>query len=234
MLKITDLTVKYEKVVALNKVSICIEKGELVTVLGANGAGKTTLAKSILGLVNIESGEINFNKEDITRIKAYQRAKKGIGFIPEGSRIFPQLTIDENLTIGAFSRNDKETIEKDKEYVYKLFPVLRERKKVLAGTFSGGQRQMLSIARGFMVKPKLLVIDEMSIGLMPVLVKELFGLLKHFTEQGISILLIEQNAKQALKISDRGYILKNGEITLEGDSKSLSNNEEVRKSYLGI
>jgi branched-chain amino acid transport system ATP-binding protein len=234
MLKITDLTVKYEKVVALNKVSICIEKGELVTVLGANGAGKTTLAKSILGLVNIESGEINFNKEDITQIKAYQRAKKGIGFIPEGSRIFPQLTIDENLMIGAFSRNDKETIEKDKEYVYKLFPVLRERKKVLASTFSGGQRQMLSIARGFMVKPKLLVVDEMSIGLMPVLVKELFGLLKHFTEQGISILLIEQNAKQALKISDRGYILKNGEITLEGDSKSLSDNEEVRKSYLGI
>jgi branched-chain amino acid transport system ATP-binding protein len=234
MLKITDLTVKYEKVVALNKVSICIEKGELVAVLGANGAGKTTLAKSILGLVNIESGEINFNKEDITQIKAYQRAKKGIGFIPEGSRIFPQLTIDENLMIGAFSRNDKETIEKDKEYVYKLFPVLRERKKVLASTFSGGQRQMLSIARGFMVKPKLLVVDEMSIGLMPVLVKELFGLLKHFTEQGISILLIEQNAKQALKISDRGYILKNGEITLEGDSKSLSDNEEVRKSYLGI
>lgn len=234
MLKITDLTVKYEKVVALNKVSICIKKGELVTVLGANGAGKTTLAKSILGLVNIESGEINFNKEDITQIKAYQRAKKGIGFIPEGSRIFPQLTIDENLIIGAFSRNDKETIEEDKEYVYKLFPVLRERKKVLASTFSGGQRQMLSIARGFMVKPKLLVVDEMSIGLMPVLVKELFGLLKHFTEQGISILLIEQNAKQALKISNRGYVLKNGEIVLEGDSKSLSHNEEVRKSYLGI
>jgi branched-chain amino acid transport system ATP-binding protein len=234
MLKIIDLTVKYEKIVALNKVSICIKKGELVTVLGANGAGKTTLANSILGLINIESGDINFNKENITQIPAYQRAKKGIGFIPEGSRIFSKLTIDENLMVGAFSRNNKEEIKKDKENIYKLFPVLREREKALASTFSGGERQILSIARCLMLKPKFLVIDEMSMGLMPILTKELFALLKHFTEQGISILLIEQNAKQALKISDRGYVLKNGEIILEGSSKSLSDNVEVRKSYLGI
>ena len=234
MLKIIDLTVKYKKIVALNKVSIYINKGELVTVLGANGAGKTTLANSILGLINIESGDIIFNMESITHIPAYRRAKIGIGFVPDGSRIFSKLTIDENLMVGAFSRNNKEAIKKDKEYVYELFPILRERKKVLASTFSGGERQILSIARCLMLKPKLLVIDEMSMGLMPILAKELFGLLKHFTDQGISILLIEQNAKQALKISDRGYVLKNGEIILEGSSKSLSDNEEVRKSYLGI
>lgn len=234
MLKVNNLTVNYEKIVALDDISIHIEEGELVTVLGANGAGKTTLAKSILGLVNNASGKIIFNDEDITKVKSYERVQRGIGLIPEGSRIFPQLTVRENLLVGAFSRSNQNIIAQDMENVFQIFPILKERRKALASTFSGGQRQMLSIARGLMTKPKLLIVDEMSIGLMPVLVKELFSLLKQFTEQGISILLIEQNAKQALKISNRGYVLQNGKIAIEGNTKELINNEEVCRCYLGV
>jgi len=232
MLKLTDLSVYYGKIRALEEISLTIEEGELVTVIGANGAGKTTLVKAIMGLLPIKTGRIDFNGIDLSMVKPWERNAHHIAYVPEGSRVFKDLNVEENIKMGAFSRKDKD-IEADIEEIYDIFPRLKDRLKQTADTLSGGEQQMLSIARGLVSKPKLLIIDEMSLGLMPVLVTTLFNLIKALSQKNISILLIEQNAKKALEIATRGYLIENGRIVLEGKGSELLVNEKVKAAYLG-
>jgi branched-chain amino acid transport system ATP-binding protein len=232
MLNVKKVSVFYDKIQALHNISLTVNKGELVTVVGANGAGKTTLVKAIMGLVFCSQGEIMFNDVNLTSLKAWDRTYHGISYVPEGSRIFPTLSVEENLKMGGFCRNDKE-IEKDIEEVYQLFPVLKERRSQLGGTLSGGEQQMLAIGRSLISQAKMLIIDEMSLGLMPILVKKLFDLIKKLSQREISILLIEQNAKMALEIAQRGYLLENGRVVIEGPSQELVNQPKVKEAYLG-
>ena len=232
MLKVTDLSVYYGKIRALENISLTVEQGELVSVIGANGAGKTTLVKAIMGLLPIRGGRMDFNGTDLTRIHPWERTLHRIAYVPEGSRVFRDLSVRENIRMGAFSRRDK-AVDKDVEEIYGIFPRLKDRAHQLAGTLSGGEQQMLAIARGLVSKPKLLMIDEMSLGLMPVLVTALFTLIKDLCQKNISILLIEQNAKKALEIADRGYLIENGRVVLEGSGSSLLSDESVKAAYLG-
>jgi branched-chain amino acid transport system ATP-binding protein len=232
MLKITDLDIWYEKVQALDNISLRIEEKELVSVIGANGSGKTTLVRAIMGFIPCARGKIMIGDIDLTHLKPWERTANQVCYVPEGSRIFASISVEENLIMGAFSRNDSQIIE-DLEEIYRLFPVLRERKKLLGGMLSGGECQMLSIGRGLMSKAKVLIIDEMSMGLMPILVRRLFQLIKDLTQTGLSILLIEQNARMALNVADRGYLLENGRIVLEGTRDQLIQEDKVKRSYLG-
>jgi len=233
MIKIDDLVVSYGGIEALKGISLEVPSGKIVTLVGANGAGKSTTLKSIVGLVKPKSGSINYEGTDLTKLKTEAMVKEGIALVPEGRRVFTDLTVLENLKIGAYLRKDKKGIEEDLEKVYSLFPRLKERVWQVSGTLSGGEQQMLAIGRALMSRPKLIMMDEPSLGLAPIIVKELFGIIKKINEEGMTVLLIEQNANAALKIADIGYIMETGSITLTGSGNDLLNNEEIKKAYLG-
>ena len=233
MIKIDDLVVSYGGIEALKGISLEVPSGKIVTLVGANGAGKSTTLKSIVGLVKPKSGTIDYEGTDLTKIKTEGMVKEGIALVPEGRRVFSDLTVLENLKIGAYTRKDSKGIAEDLEKVYSLFPRLKERTWQVSGTLSGGEQQMLAIGRALMSRPRLIMMDEPSLGLAPIIVKELFGIIKRINEEGMTVLLIEQNANAALKIADIGYIMETGKITLTGTGKELLNNEEIKKAYLG-
>ncbi|NLM43890.1 MAG: ABC transporter ATP-binding protein [Clostridiales bacterium] len=233
MLKIENLVVAYGGIEALKGISLEVEEGKIVTLVGANGAGKSTTLRSITGLVKPKSGTITYNGVNLINMKTQDIVKLGITLVPEGRRIFPNLTVLENLKLGAYFRKDVNNIKKDLEWVYSLFPILKERNWQMAGTLSGGEQQMLAVGRALMSKPKLLMMDEPSLGLAPLIVKEIFNIIKEIHNQGVTILLIEQNANAALNIAHVGYVIETGIIKLKGEGKELLNNEEVRKAYLG-
>jgi branched-chain amino acid transport system ATP-binding protein len=233
MIKIDNLVVSYGGIEALKGVSLEVPSGKIVTLVGANGAGKSTTLKSIVGLVKPKSGSIDYEGTDLTKLNTELMVKKGIALVPEGRKVFADLTVLENLKIGAYSRTDKAGIAEDLEKVYSLFPRLKERTWQAAGTLSGGEQQMLAIGRALMSRPKLIMMDEPSLGLAPIIVKELFGIIKKINEEGMTVLLIEQNANAALKIADLGYIMETGRIMLSGSGKELLSNDEIKKAYLG-
>jgi branched-chain amino acid transport system ATP-binding protein len=233
MLKIDNLVVSYGGIEALKGASIEVEEGKIVTLVGANGAGKSTMLRSIVGLVKTKSGTINYMDKNLMLIKPQNIVRQGITLVPEGRRVFPDLTVLENLKLGAFSRNDEKEIKEDMEWVYTLFPRLKERTWQQAGTLSGGEQQMLAIARALMSRPKLLMMDEPSLGLAPLIIKDMFNIIKEINKQGVTVLLIEQNANAALRIADIGYVIETGRITIKGTGKELLNNEDVKKAYLG-
>ncbi|NMA54901.1 MAG: ABC transporter ATP-binding protein [Firmicutes bacterium] len=233
MLKVKDLNVYYNKIHALNNVSIQVGKGQIVALIGSNGAGKSTLLNSIAGVKEVKSGDIVYMDQSMLRMDAEARVKKGVILAPEGRQIFPKFTVWENLTMGAFTVKDREIIEQGYERVYKLFPLLKERTKQLAATLSGGEQQMLAIGRALMGNPKLLMLDEPSLGLAPIFVEQIFELLTEIRAQGTTLLLIEQNAMAALEVADRAYVLETGNIVMEGTGQDLLHNDLVIKSYLG-
>ena len=233
MLKINNLNVSYGGIKALQNVSLEVPEGKIVTLIGANGAGKSTLLKSIAGIVSPESGEISFLGNNIVGNKVYKTVSEGIALVPEGRKVFTDLTVAENLRIGAYLRNDKKKIEKDIEWVYSLFPRLKERNWQYAGTLSGGEQQMLAVGRALMSRPKLMMMDEPSLGLAPLVVQDIFSIIKEVNKAGVTILLIEQNANMALKTADLGYVLETGKIVLTGSGKELLENESVKEAYLG-
>ena len=231
MLKIKDLNINYGGINAVRDVSFEVEEGSIITLVGANGAGKSSILRSIAGVVTPKSGTIKFCGEDITGKSAEQVVKKGITLVPEGRRIFPDLTVLENIRIGAYLRKDN--LEDDIKWVYDLFPRLKERSWQMAGTLSGGEQQMLAVARALMSRPKLMMMDEPSLGLAPLIVRDIFSIIKEINKNGVTILLIEQNANMALKTADRGYVLETGRVKIEGTGAELLANEEVKKAYLG-
>jgi len=234
MLKITNLHVNYGGIKALKGINIDIPEGKIITLIGGNGAGKSTTLRTSVGLVKPVSGTITYKDENITNKKTQDIAAKGIVLVPEGRRVFANLTLHENLVLGAYARKDKDGIERDREKVFSLFPRLKERLKQKAGTLSGGEQQMLAVGRALMTKPKLLMMDEPSLGLAPLIVKDIFNIIKDINKSGVTILLIEQNAKAALEIADYGYVMETGNIVMEGPGMELLNNENVKKAYLGI
>jgi len=233
MLKVTDLNVHYGAIHALKGVSFELEEGEIVTLIGANGAGKSTLLNTISGLLPVSSGEIAYLNENIVNTAPQLIVKKGIVQIPEGRKIFPSMTIMENLEMGAYSINDRKQIKEKIDEMFQKFPILCTRSKQLGGTLSGGEQQMLAIARGLMATPKLLLLDEPSMGLAPVLVESIFDIIQSINKQGTSILLVEQNAQMALSIANRAYVLETGKVILEGSAKDLMKNPTVVEAYLG-
>ena len=233
MLEFKDLYVSYGMMEVLHGVSVNVEDKELVSIIGPNGAGKTTLIKTIMGLVKPTSGQILYNGEDITHIPAHKRAGMGIGYVPEGRRVFGKLTVEENLQMGAYELKDKAQIAKNIEMVYGIFPRLGERSKQLASTMSGGEQQMLAIGRALMLNPKMLLIDEVSMGLMPIMVNTCFDVIKKLNDEGITVLVVEQNANKALKIADRGYVLETGNIILSDTAENMRKDDTVQKAYLG-
>lgn len=234
MLSIKDITVHYGAALALKDVSLDVNKGEIVAVLGPNGAGKTTLLRSIVGLKRISKGYIKFAGKEIHGLPPHAIAKTGISLCPERRRLFPEMTVIENLEMGAYLLKNRSEIKESLERVFELFPVLKERRNQKAGTLSGGEQQMLAIGRALMTKPKLLMLDEPSLGLSPILKSKIFNSIQEIREEGVTILLVEQDAYSALKISDRAYILESGRIVLEGSSKDLLADPQVKKAYLGI
>ena len=233
MLEIKDLYVSYGMMEVLHGVSVNVEDKELVSIIGPNGAGKTTLIKTVMGLVKPTSGQIIYNGEDITHVPAHKRASMGIGYVPEGRRVFGKLTVDENLRMGAYELKDKAQIAKNIEMVYGIFPRLGERAKQLASTMSGGEQQMLAIARALMLNPKMPLIDEVSMGLMPIMVNTCFEVIKQLNDEGITVLVVEQNANKALKIADRGYVLETGNIVISDTAENMRKDDTVQKAYLG-
>ncbi|MBN2395858.1 MAG: ABC transporter ATP-binding protein [Candidatus Atribacteria bacterium] len=232
ILEIKDLHVSYGAIKAIKGISLYINEGEIVSVIGSNGAGKSTLMQTIMGMVPRDNGEIFLKNEPLAR-KSYQVINQGVTLTPEGRQVFAPLTVYENLMMGAFSRKDRGKIKEDLEWIFSLFPILKERNKQYAGTLSGGEQQMLSIARSLMSRPKLLLLDEPSLGLAPIIIKDIFRELKRINSEGVTIFLVEQNARQALKLSNRGYVLQTGEIILQGMSEELLSNPEVEAAYLG-
>ncbi|MBI2781095.1 MAG: ABC transporter ATP-binding protein [Chloroflexi bacterium] len=232
MLVVENVHTYYGQIHALQGVTLHVAKGEVVTLIGANGAGKTTTLKTISGLLHARAGHVKFEGEDITKVAPHVLVERGIGHAPEGRRIFSRLTVLENLQMGAFSR-PKANIAPDIERVFALFPRLKERERQLGGTLSGGEQQMLAIGRALMSEPRMLLLDEPSLGLAPILVAQVFETIKEINSQGTTVLLVEQNALQALSIAHRGYVLQTGEVVLSGSADSLRQNETVRKAYLG-
>ena len=233
ILEIKDIHTFYGTIEALKGISLDVQEGEIVTLIGANGAGKSTTLRSINGLNRPRSGSIIFRDRDITTTPPHEIVKRGIAQSPEGRRLFPRMSVLENLQMGAFQRSDRAGIREDMERVFTLFPRLQERRNQKAGTMSGGEQQMCAIGRALMARPKLLLLDEPSMGLAPVLVERIFETLVEINKQGTPILLVEQNALMALDVADRGYVLETGRVTLADDAKKLSQNEQVRKAYLG-
>lgn len=233
MLKLQDAEIFYGQMEVIKKVSLEVKQGELVSVIGANGAGKSTLIKAMMGLVKIKHGKLFFEGEDITDYPAWKRAELGIGYVPEGRRIFGDLTVEENLKMGAYKIKDKAQIKRNLEKAYDMFPKLSERRNQLARTMSGGEQQILAISRALILEPRLLLIDEVSMGLMPIMVNYCFSLIKELNQQGITVLVVEQNANKVLKIADRGYLIETGQIMVEGTAESLRQNDVVLKAYLG-
>jgi branched-chain amino acid transport system ATP-binding protein len=233
MIKIKDLHVFYGGIHAIKGVSIEVEKGSVVSLIGANGAGKSTTLRAIMSLEKPKEGSITYKDGDITFTKTRELVKNGLVLVPEGRRVFTNLTVEENLILGSYLRKDVDGVKKDMEWVYELFPRLLERNDQLAGTMSGGEQQMLAVARALMSKPELLLMDEPSLGLAPLIVKDIFDIIKKINSLGVTILLIEQNAKVALQISDYAYVMETGKIVLEGTGKELLEDENVKKAYLG-
>ncbi|MDD4562133.1 MAG: ABC transporter ATP-binding protein [Syntrophomonadaceae bacterium] len=233
MLQIKEIDVYYGAIYALKKLSLEVEQGSIVSLIGANGAGKTTTLKSISGLLRPKSGSIIFKDTDISKVAPEKIVGLGISQVPEGRRVFATMTVMENLEMGAYLRKDKKGIEEDMENVFTRFPRLKERRKQLAGTLSGGEQQMLAIGRALMARPQLMLMDEPSMGLAPLLVKEIFSIIKDINERGTTILLVEQNANMALSIADKAYVIETGEIVLQGNAQELMNSPEVKKAYLG-
>ena len=232
-LEIRDLCVSYGGIRALKGVSLSVDEGLIVTLIGANGAGKSTTLRAISGLQKVQSGSILYGGEELTSLPAKEIVRRGIIHVPEGRRVFPDMTVAENLKIGAFLRTDKAAIAQDMDYVYSLFPRLKERSWQLAGTLSGGEQQMLAVGRALMSRPKVLMMDEPSLGLAPLIVKDIFSIIRRVNQDGITVLLIEQNANAALRIADYGYVLETGTIALSGTGEELLKNESVREAYLG-
>lgn len=233
MLTVDNLHVSYGGIKAIRGISINIEENKIVTLIGANGAGKSSTLRAIMNLVKKESGTVKYNGEDLTDLKTADIVKRGIALSPEGRRVFSNLTVEENLILGAYTRKDKSEINKDMNKVYDLFPRLKERSWQKSGTLSGGEQQMLAVGRALMVKPKILMLDEPSLGLAPLLVKDIFDIIKEIHNQGNTILLVEQNAKKALEIADYGYVLETGTLVLEGPGQELLRNDKVKEAYLG-
>jgi branched-chain amino acid transport system ATP-binding protein len=234
VLKVNDIHTFYGQIEALKGISVHVDQGEIVTLIGANGAGKSTTLKTISGLLAPRTGTIDFMGETISGLPVHQVTAKGVIQVPEGRHIFPRMSVEENLNMGAFLRTkDPAGVKQSLEWVYELFPRLKERRTQKGGTLSGGEQQMLATARGLMADPKLLMLDEPSMGLAPVIVEIIFDIIKKLNENGITILLVEQNAAMALQVADRGYVLETGSVALEGPGKELLHNEKVRKTYLG-
>jgi branched-chain amino acid transport system ATP-binding protein len=233
MLTIEELSVHYGGIHALHGIGLEVPDGKIVTLIGANGAGKSTTLKAIVGLVKASGGSASWNGERLSGSPTKDIVSKGIVLVPEGRRVFPNLTVDENLSLGAYARDDKEGIEEDRKKVFGYFPRLDERKRQKAGTLSGGEQQMLAVGRAIMTKPKLLMMDEPSLGLAPLVVKMIFDIVRQINAAGTTVLLVEQNAKAALEIADYGYVLETGSITLSGKGKELLADDRVRKAYLG-
>ena len=233
MLKVTDLQVYYGVIQALKGISFEVNEGEVIALIGANGAGKTTILHTVTGLINQKAGKIEFEGKDISHTPAYKIVAEGMAHVPEGRRVFAELSVYDNLMMGAYTRKDKKEIAETLAMVYKRFPRLEERKKQMAGTLSGGEQQMLAMGRALMSKPKIILMDEPSLGLSPIFVNEIFDIIKAVSASGTTVLLVEQNAKKALSIADRAYVLETGKIILEGDAKVLMNDERVKKAYLG-
>jgi len=234
LFEVKNLIVSYGDIEVLHKVSLNINKGEIVAIVGANAAGKTTLLSAISGLIGIKSGEIKFNGQNIEKMKAHKIVELGIAQIPEGRLLFSFMTVTENLEMGAFTNRAKKYRSKAREEVFRLFPILRKRKRQLAGSLSGGEAQMCAIGRGLMSRPELLILDEPSLGLAPLLVRKILGLVSNLQKEGITILLVEQNVRASLEIADRAYVIENGNIIMEGLGKDLIDDERIRKAYLGI
>ncbi len=233
MLKVENLKVQYGMIEAIKGISFEVGDGEIVTLIGANGAGKTTTMHAISGLVKPSAGSITLDGKELTKIAPHKIVEMGLAQVPEGRRVFAQQTVEENLSLGAYTRKDKEGIEKDLEEVFTLFPRLKERRTQTAGTLSGGEQQMLAMGRALMAKPSIVLMDEPSMGLSPLLVSEIFHIIEEINKKGTTVLLVEQNAKRALAIADRAYVLETGRITLSGTGEELANDERVRKAYLG-
>ena len=234
LLEINEIHTYYGKIHALKGISLTVEEGEIVTLIGANGAGKTTTLRAISGLIKPRQGNIALEGEDLAKYAAHDLVFKGIAMVPEGRGIFGKMSVRENLEMGAYSRNDKDGIQKDLEWVFELLPRLKEREKQVAGTLSGGEQQMLATARALMTRPRLMLMDEPSMGLAPVLVEAIFDTIEKINQEGTTILLVEQNATMALSIANRGYVLQTGEIVVSDTAANLQKNEMVQKAYLGI
>lgn len=234
MLEVNDIHAYYGNIHALKGISLTVEEGEIVSLIGANGAGKTTTLRAISGLLPARSGMITYEDEDLSKYKAHEIVYKEVAMVPEGRGIFARLTVSENLDMGAFSRTDKDGIKEDLERVYKLFPRMKERRTQVAGTLSGGEQQMLATGRALMTRPRLLLLDEPSMGLAPFLVEDIFETIEAINKEGVTILLVEQNATMALSVAGRGYVLQTGEIVLHDTAENLQKNEMVQKVYLGI
>lgn len=233
LLTVKDLTVYYGVIQALRGISFSVNRGEIVTLIGANGAGKTTTMQSIMGLVPIRSGQVLFDGKDITKTPCHKIVHLGMTQVPEGRRVFSELTVYENLLMGAYSESDKKTLRKNLDEIYAWFPRLQERKDQVAGTLSGGEQQMLAMGRAMMSRPTLLMLDEPSMGLSPLLVDQVFDIIRSFHKNGTTVLLVEQNAGESLAISDRAYVLETGSIVLSGSGEELLRSEDVKKAYLG-
>lgn len=232
ILELNNLNVYYGAIHALKNINLKVNEGEVVTLIGANGAGKSTTLKAVSGMLKPRTGEIIFNGKKINSLSAPDIVKLGMSHVPEGRRVFSKMNVMENLEMGAFTRNDKDGIKQDIERVFNLFPILKERMDQISGTLSGGEQQMLAIGRGLMSRPKLILLDEPSMGLAPLIVKEIFSIIKEINDTGTTVMLVEQNANMALNASDRAYIIRNGEIDIEGNSKDLLKDEKVKKAYL--
>ena len=233
MLEVKNLEVYYGVICALKGISFEVNEGEIVSLIGANGAGKTTMMQSVVGLIPKKSGSVIFDGQDITKMPCHKIVQLGMTQVPEGRRIFQELSVYENLMMGAYTVKDQQKFKTEIEKVYDLFPRLAERRNQIAGTLSGGEQQMLAMSRALMINPKLLMLDEPSMGLAPILVDQIFEIIKHLHQQGTTILLVEQNASKALEISDRAYVLETGKITTTGTGAELASSDEVRKAYLG-
>ena len=233
MLEVKDLQVYYGMIHAIKGVSFHVNEGEIIALIGANGAGKTTILHTITGLLTPKGGQVMFEGKDITKTPAHKIVELGMDHVPEGRRVFAQLSVYQNLKMGAYTRSDKNEIEESLEMVYKRFPRLEERKNQMAGTLSGGEQQMLAMGRALMSKPRIILMDEPSMGLSPILVNEIFDIIQSVSASGTTVLLVEQNAKKALAIADRAYVLETGKISLDGNAKDLLNDDSIKKAYLG-
>ena len=233
MLEVKDLQVSYGMIQAIKGISFEVNQGEVIALIGANGSGKTTILHTVTGLLAPKAGSIVFEGQDITKVPAHKIVSMGMAHVPEGRRVFAQLSVYDNLKMGAYTRTDKNEIEESLEMVYKRFPRLEERKNQMAGTLSGGEQQMLAMGRALMSKPKIILMDEPSMGLSPIFVNEIFNIIQDVSASGTTVLLVEQNAKKALSIADRAYVLETGNIALEGDAKVLMNDDSIKKAYLG-
>ncbi len=233
MLEVKDLEVYYGMIQAIKGISFEVNQGEVIALIGANGAGKTTTLQTITGMIPSKKGSITFNGVDITKVPGHKIVPMGMAHVPEGRRVFAQLSVLDNLKLGAYTRSDQKEIQESLQMVYRHFPRLEERKNQMAGTLSGGEQQMLAMGRALMSKPSIVLMDEPSMGLSPIFVTEIFSIIQEISKEGTTVLLVEQNAKKALSIADRGYVLETGKIVLSGDAKDLMNDESIKKAYLG-